>query len=194
MGAKILGVDIFRVTAAPIHELGLEVTDIKGGQGVLTITEFLHPPVGAGIYQKFQTTRVFDPHGVYRYVRANAANVDAGDGVMADLAALDIDVPHAVIQTAAANAVLQGVTMAAIPSGSFGWIQVKGKHFDVNVPDAVADDAWLDTAAGGAFAAAGALSDAQLQSWLTGVTVVKIADRSTLFPGAVNRGICYLRS
>lgn len=193
MSQKILGVDIFRVTTTQLHELGLEVKDIKGGEGVLTVQEFLAPQT-TGVYAPFTTRRVFDSHGIYRYVRASGANIGAGDGVQADLAASDLVVPHHVIETSAANNVLQGVAMAAIPLNSFGWIQIHGKHFDVNVPDAVADDAWLDTAAGGAFAVAAVLSDAQLQSWLTGVVLRKIADASSLFPGVVDRGICMLRS
>lgn len=194
MSQKILGIDLFRVTPTPIHELGMEATDIKGGEGVLTIFEFLHPPVGAGAYQRFTSTRVFDPHGVYRYVRANAANILRGDGVQRDVTASEVTIPHNVVEVGAANQIVEGVTMEAIPNTQFGWIQVRGKHFDVNVADAVADDADLDTAANGSFVVAAALSLAQVNSWLSGVKLVKIADRSTLFPGAVDRGICMLRS
>lgn len=193
MSEKLLGIDLFRVTTVPLHELGLEVTDVKGGQGAFTIQLFLAPQT-SGVYAPVTERKVFDPHGKYRYVRASGANIAAGDGVQADLTAADVDVPHAVIECSAANNVCQGVAMAAIPSGSFGFIQIHGKHYDVNVPDAVADDAWLDTAAGGVFAAAAALSDAQLQSWLTGVVLRKISDASTVFAGTVDRGICMIRS
>jgi hypothetical protein len=193
---KLLGNDLFRVTTSPIAELGMEITDIKGGEGVLTISEFLFPRTAGegGGYGKFTSTRVFDPHGTYRYVKANGANILAGDGVRADVAAADVSVPHFVLETSAANQICEGVTMAAIPLNSFGWIQTKGKHFNVQVADAVADDADLDTGANGVFTVAAALSLAQVNSWLSGVKLVKIADTSSLITGVVDRGICMLRS
>jgi hypothetical protein len=196
MSQKLLGSDLFRVTTTPIAELGQAISDIVGGEGVLTINEFLHPrTVGEGGGYGFKTTRrVFDPHGEYRYVRGGTGGLAAGNAAIAEVAAADVLVPHQLIHSGGANAVVEGVPMVAIPAGSFGWIQTKGKHFDVNIADAVADDAWLDTAAAGAFAVAAALSDAQLQSWLTGCVLRKIADASSLFPGTVNRGICMIRS
>lgn len=196
MSQKLLGSDLFRVTTTPIAELGQAISDIVGGEGVLTINEFLHPrTAGEGGGYGFKTTRrVFDSHGEYRYVRAGAGGLTAGSAAIADVAASDVLVPHQLILSGGANAVVEGIPMVAIPANSFGWVQTKGKHFDVNVADAVADDAWLDTAAAGAFVVAAVLSDAQLQSWLTGCTLRKIADASSLLPGVVNRGICMIRS
>ena len=182
---KLLGVDIFRVDLTPQAELGCLGQDIRGGQGVFSFKEFID---GATQF------RVFDPSGVWKYVKANAANIGAGDGVMADLAAPDVEVPHSVIETTGVNVICQGVTMAVMPTQTFGWVQVRGKHFDVNVSDGVADDADLDTGAGGQFQAAAALSLAQINSWLSGVKLIKIADASSLRAGVVNKGICYLGS
>ena len=185
MAHQMLGIDIFRVDAVPAHPLGLEATDIRGGQGVFSFKEFID---GATQF------RVFDSGGIFKYVRANAANVGQGDAVIADLAASDADVPHAVIECSAANQIIQGITLSPIPITQFGWVQIHGKHFDVNVADAVADDADLDTGAGGALVVAAALSLAQVNSWLSGVKAIKIADASSLRPGVVNKGICMLRS
>lgn len=185
MSLKLLGVDVFRVDVNQQNELGIRGADIRGGQGVISFKEVIDGAV---------QFRVFDSDAEFRYVRANAANIAAGDGVKADLTAADVDVPYAVIEVAAANEICQGIAMSAIPINQFGWIQICGKHFDVNVADAVADDADLDTAAGGSFVVAAALSLAQVNSWLSGVKVIKIADASSLRPGVVNKGICYLRS
>jgi hypothetical protein len=185
MSLKMLGIDLFRVDTVAQHELGLEVEDPRGGQGVISFKEVID-----GVLQ----FKIYDPGGRWRYVRANGANIAAGDAVQADLTASDSDVPFAVIETSAANQIIQGITMSAIPLNSFGWIQTHGKHYDVNVADAVADDVDLDTAAGGSLVVAAALSLAQVNSWLSGVKVIKIADASSVRTGIVNKGICFLRS
>lgn len=196
MSVKLLGNDLFRVTATPIAELGQEIHDVKGGEGVLTIGEFLYPRTAGegGGYGKFTSVRVFDPHGTYRYVRAGAGNLAAGTACQADVAAADVVVPHQLIVTTGANGIVEGVPLVLIPANFYGWVQTKGKHFDVAVADAVADDAFLDTAAAGGWTAAAADSLAQMRSLIQGVSLRKIADRSSLVAGAVDRGICQLRS
>jgi hypothetical protein len=191
MSIKVLGVNVFQVDTEQKHELGVETGDVKGGEGILSFTDFLPVQSATGGLSQVTTRRIYDPHGKYRYVKAVGANIAAGDAVASDRTVGDISVPHHVIETAT-EANLEGIAMAAIPLNSFGWIQVRGKHFDANVLDAVADDAYLEGAAGGTLIAA--TNDvAYLQTTVHGVSVRKICDASVL-GGAVDKGVVEIRS
>lgn len=190
MPHKLLGVDVFQVDSVQKHELGIKATDVKGGEGTVTIQEFLHPNT-SGVYIAKTSRRVYDASGVYRYVKAVGANIAAGDAVTSDRTAGDVSVPFHVIETAG-EAVVEGIAMAAIPNGSFGWIQTEGRHYEANVLDAVADDTFLESAAGGSLVAA--TNDvALLQAVAHGCSLRKICDASVL-GGAADKGVVEIRS
>lgn len=182
MSFKLLGIDLTEVSTTQKHELGLVVQDVKGGEGVITFKEVID-----GATQ----IRRFDSSGQFRYVKASGANIAAGDAVTSDRAAADVSVPYHVIETAA-EAVIEGIAMAAIPSGSFGWIQINGRHYEANVLDAVADDTFLESAAGGTLVAA-TVDAAFLGLTVHGCSVRKVADASVL-GGAADKGIVEIRS
>jgi hypothetical protein len=117
MSNKLLGVDIFRVDTVAQHELGMIVSDVRGGTGgPITIKQFIDDPV--------PIIKEYSPDGEYRYVRANSA-VAIGDSVKIDGTATDE--PGAVIPTSAITDALEGIAIIAIPNNSFGWIQVRGR-------------------------------------------------------------------
>ncbi len=190
MSIKLLGVNIFQVDTVQKHELGLEVDDVKGGEGILSFTELLPVQSAAGGLATTTTRRIFDPHGRYRYVKGGTGGVLEGNPVGLETGATDTIVPHQVIHLTA-EGVIQGVPMAAIPANSFGWIQVHGKHFNVNVLDAVADDVALEPGAGPSFIAA-TLDIGHYAATHGSVVIRKIADASSL-GGAADRGICFIR-
>lgn len=182
MSMKTLGIDLFRVDTVPQHELGLKVSDIRGGEGIISFKEVID-----GTTQ----FRRFDPHGEYKYVKAVGANIAAGDAVTSDRTVGEISIPYHVIETAA-EAVIEGIAVVAIASGSFGWIQTNGRHYEANVLDAVADDAFLESAAGGSLVVA--TNDvAYLQVTVHGCCVRKICDASVL-GGATDKGVVEIRS
>lgn len=181
MSQRLLGNDIFRVDVVPQAELGQTCSDIRGGEGQFSFKEFIDGPL---------QFRRFDPAGVYRYVRAGTGGIAEGVAVTLETGAADLTVPYQVINMTA-EGVIEGVPVVAIPALSFGWIQVYGKHYNLNVLDAVADDAVLEPGAGPSLIAA-TLDIAHYAATLGGVSIRKIHDASTI-GGAVNRGVGSIR-
>jgi len=181
MSEKLLGIDLFRVDTVPQHELGLQVRDVRGGEGQFSFKEVID---GA------TTFRRFDPAGEYRYIKAGTGGVLEGVGVTLETGAGDVTVPYQVINMTA-EGVIEGVPLAAIPANSFGWIQINGRHYNLNVLDAVADDALLEPGAGPSLIAA-TLDIAHYAATLGGVSIRKICDASSL-GGSANRGVGSIR-
>lgn len=181
MSMKLLGVDIFRVDTTPQHELGMEVEDVRGGEGQFSFKEVID-----GALQ----FRNFDPAGRYRYVKAGTGGVLVGVGVTLETGATDVTVPYQVINMTA-EGVIEGVPMATALVNQFLWIQINGRHYNLNVLDAVADDAVLEPGAGPSLIAA-TLDIAHYAATLGGVSIRKICDASTL-GGAANRGVGSIR-
>lgn len=120
MSRKMLGIDIYRVSTVAQHELGLIVEDVRGKAGDVTFTEFLVPGTGSPKV----TTRRYSPDGEYKYVRATAL-VGNGDAVKVDVTATDE--PAGVTPVVAITDAVDGIAIVNIPSGSFGFIQVRGR-------------------------------------------------------------------
>lgn len=192
MPKKVFGVNVFRTSTTQEHELGVECEDVKGGEGIISFTELLPVQSATGGLALTTTRKIYDPHGCYRYVKAVGANISSGDAVKSDRTVGDINIPHHVIETTS-EADIEGIAMATVANGDFFWIQVRGKHFDANVADAVADDAYLEGAANGTLIAA--TNDvAYLQVTVHGISVRKICDASVLIPGVVDKGVVEIRS
>lgn len=153
MSTKLLGFDIKRVTTTAIHELGLIVQDNKGGVGTVTESQFLYPRTAGegGGYGKFQVIKEFSADAEYKYVRAQSA-VAIGDSVRLDTG--QTDEPAAVIPVSATDQPIEGVAVVAIASGSFGFVQVRGR-----VPAQAAGTADATARYGAKLAAAGAAGD-----------------------------------
>jgi len=181
MAQKLLGVDLFAVDNTPKHELGLEVEDVRGGEGQFSYKEVID---GTTFFRRF------DPAGRYRYVKGGTGGATEGVAVTLETGASDVTVPYQVINMTA-EGVIEGVPMATIPANSFGWIQINGRHYNLNVLDAVADDAVLEPGAGPSLIAA-TLDIAHYASSLGGVSIRKICDASSL-GGAANRGVGSIR-
>ena len=177
----MLGIDLFRVDTVPQHELGLQVIDVRGGEGQFSFKEVID---GA------TTFRRFDPAGEYRYVKAGTGGVLEGVGVTIETGAGDITVPNQVINMTA-EGIIEGVPMVTALVNQFLWIQINGKHYNLNVLDAVADDVLLEPGAGPSLIAA-TLDIAHYAAATGGVSIRKIHDASTI-GGAVNRGVGTIR-
>lgn len=181
MAQKLLGIDLFRVDSVPQHELGLEVEDVRGGEGQFSFKEVID-----GALQ----FRNFDPAGRYRYVKAGTGGVLVGVGVTLETGATDVTVPYQVINMTA-EGVIEGVPMVTALVNQFLWIQINGRHYNLNVLDAVADDVMLEPGAGPSLIAA-TLDIGHYASTLGGVSIRKICDASSL-GGATNRGVGSIR-
>jgi hypothetical protein len=181
MSHKLLGIDIFRVDTVQQHELGMQVLDVRGGEGFFIFKEVID-----GTTQ----FRRFDPAGEYRYVKFGTGGVLEGVAVTAETGATDTIMPYQVINMTA-EGVIEGVPIATGLVNQFGWIQINGKHYNLNVLDAVADDAVLEPGAGPSLIAA-TLDIAYFGASLGGVSIRKICDASSL-GGAANRGVGSIR-
>lgn len=204
MANKILGVDIFRVTALPEHELGILAENPKGGTGVIQFNEQLPVQSATGGIAPVTTTRRYDPGGIYKYVQANGSIV-AGDGVKQDATfgagtpALVEQRDATVIQIAASGDNLEGIAMADMNNTllKFGWIQIEGKHFFANVADAVVDGSVLVGAAAGAMvASAGVATAAEAVAIAGGRSAKKVADATEVTGGTglTNKGVVRIRA
>lgn len=196
MSIKKFGVSIFQVDTVQQHELGQETDDVKGGEGILSFSEFLPVQSATGGLAKITTPKFFDPHGRYRYVQAGTGGLAVGVAAGIETGATDLALPHVLINMTA-EGVIQGVPIIAIPALSFGWVQVHGKHYNLAVADAVADDVALEPAAGPALIAA-TLDIAHYAASHGGVAIRKIVDQTTLFTavgltGVADRGIGFIR-
>lgn len=115
MSNKLLGIDIFDVSTTPKHEPGLIVSDIRGGFGEFSFKEFIDGPT---------QFRRFSPDAEYKYVRATAT-VTSGDACKVDVAATDE--PAGVTPVTAITDAVDGIAITNIASGSYGFIQVRGR-------------------------------------------------------------------
>lgn len=75
-----------------------------------------------------------DSNNRFRYVKAGSA-ISAGNGLIVALA--DADEPFTLVPCSALNQVIVAVAEVAIASGSFGWVQIKGRHAAVTKSTAV---------------------------------------------------------
>lgn len=196
MSRKLLGIDPFRVTTTQEHELGVEAEDVKGGEGILSFSEFLPVQSATGGLAKVTTPKFYDPHGIYRYVQAGTGGLAAGVAAGIETGATDLALPHVLINMTAEGQI-NGVPLAAIPALSFGWVQIHGKHYNLAVADAVADDAFLEPGAGPSLVLA-VLDIAHYAAAYGGLAIRKIVDQTTLFTavgltGVADRGIGYIR-
>lgn len=196
MSIKMLGVDVFRVTTTQEHELGMETTDVKGGEGILSFSDFLPVESATGGLAKVTTPRFYDPHGRYRYIKAGTGGLAVGVAAGIETGATDLALPHVLINMTA-EGVIHGVPLAAIPANSFGWVQIHGKHYNLAVADAVADDTALEPAAGPTLIAA-TLDIGHYAATHGTLAIRKIVDQTTLFTavglvGVADRGIGFIR-
>jgi hypothetical protein len=135
MSVKLLGINILRVDTTAKHEPGLVVYDVRGGQGLKTASDVL-PATGAAVAgPSVQTilTQLLDGAAEFKYIKAGSAIAPG------DLIILDTSVPdgtQAIPSSAVSQPVLgvaipteasySGTPLVSIPSGSYGWVQIKG--------------------------------------------------------------------
>lgn len=115
MSQKLLGIDIYRTDTTPVHELGMIVEEVRGGQGEISFKEFVDGPT---------QFRRFSPDALYKYVKASEA-LASGDGL--SLIFTDTDEPAVVKRAAVATESIDGVAIVGIASASYGWIQTRGR-------------------------------------------------------------------
>lgn len=125
MAIKILVNPFEAPTTNPKHELGIIVSDPRGGgQGNRSFTEVL-----PGTDAPTQVTTILpslSPDAEFQYIRnADTDALIAGSAVMLTLAATDEN--GAVEFGNGTGRSCEGVAVRTIPSLSFGWIQVRGK-------------------------------------------------------------------
>lgn len=153
MSQKMLGVDIYRTDTIAVHEPGLIVDDVRGGQGEITTKEYIDGPT---VYRRYS------PDGKYKYVRATNA-IAGGDSVMIDVAATDE--PAGVTPTTGVTSSVEGIAVVAIAAQSYGWIQVAGR-VPVGISSATAADRF-----GARMTAAGAAGERKVASATAGALV-----------------------
>lgn len=130
MAIKILVNPFEAPTTNPKHELGIIVSDVRGGgQGNRSFQEVL-PGEGTGTsgYPTAITTPLpsLSPDAEFQYIRnADTDAIIAGSAVMLTLAATDEN--GAVEFGNGTNRSCEGVAVRTIAAGSYGWIQVRGK-------------------------------------------------------------------
>lgn len=132
MAIKILVNPFEDTTTSPKHELGIIVSDPRGGgQGSKSYQDVL-PGEGTGTsgYPTALTIRKpgagFCPDAEFQYVRnADTDPLIAGSAVMYTLSATDEN--GAVEFAATTSNLIAGVAVRTIAAGSYGWIQVRGK-------------------------------------------------------------------
>lgn len=133
MSIKKLGIDLARAcSTTQLHELGMEVTDPRGGEQDLTYTQYLN-----GVGTAITVRKKFAPNACYRYVKF-LGTVTAGDACRKDVTATAAIRDATAIRTSAADQVLEGIAVLSAISGQFGWLQFKGRFYDANVADASA--------------------------------------------------------
>lgn len=196
MSIKMLGVNVFQVDTVQQHELGQEAEDVKGGEGILSFSDFLPVQSATGGLAKSTTNRFYDPHGIYRYVRAGTGGLAVGVAAGIETGATEARMPHQLINMTA-EGVIHGVPIIAIPAASFGWVQIHGKHYNLAVADAVADDVALEPGAGPALIAA-TLDIAHYAATHGSIAIRKICDQTALFTefgltGTADRGVGFIR-
>lgn len=114
---KRLGIDVNSTHTTAQHELGAIVDDIKGGEGAssLSFKEYIDAST---------TTRYWFPDAQYQYVKAGSA-ISAGNAVKVDVTASNE--PYTVVPTSAVNDIVAGICPVAIASGSYGFMQIRGR-------------------------------------------------------------------
>ena len=124
-----LGIDSTRIDATPQFDLGLEVEEIKGGNGQIVRNTFPN-----GIPTLVAVTTNYTANRRFRYVRADAA-IAAGDVCMKKFG--EADDPHAFVKTAATTDFGEGIAEVAVTDQYYFWLTVHGYVADANVADAV---------------------------------------------------------
>lgn len=128
---KLLGINLAETpSTTPTQELGAVVDDPRGGQGQITYTEYPN-----GIPTAVTVTRNFYPGARYKYIKAGNT-ITAGDAVKLDVSVTLLERDATVIRTAAADERWEGVAVASMTVGQYGWICVRGRFNNANVADA----------------------------------------------------------
>lgn len=134
---KLLGIDL---TATPsttaAHELGIEVDDVRGAQGVVT-----YPWYPNGQQSTATVTYNYAPSSRFRYVKAGGT-ITAGNAVRIDFTAAHTSPDYArqntVIETSAADQQIEGIAMSSVTVGQYFWIMIHGFYRTANVATAAA--------------------------------------------------------
>lgn len=98
------GINPTQVDSSPTFPLGTEADDARGGT--------------------FNTGKRF------RYIKAGSA-ISAANVLIVDVTDTNGLEPNVLIPSTAVNQVIAAIAEVAIASGSFGWVQVKGRHAGV---------------------------------------------------------------
>lgn len=137
------------------------MSNINQGIGITTVDTTQSFPLG---------TVIDDPRGgahsngkQFKYVKAGSA-ISAGNVLVVSLA--DADEPNTLVPCSALNQLCVGVAEVAIASGSFGWVQVKGRHSAAVKSTAViaAGQALTTSSTAGAFLAVAGDGDSNVTS------------------------------
>src|SRR4030095_3852564 len=164
MARKMLGIDITDVSVTPKAEVGGVYEDVRGGTGSFTYKEVIDGNT---------FTREFSPDGEYKYVRAASA-VAIGDAVRIDTG--QTDEPAAVVPVSAADQPVEGIAIVSLASGSYGFIQVRGR-----VPSQAAATSVAALRYGAKMAAAGAAGDMKVSGASGNLASDGAIDVATLF-------------
>jgi hypothetical protein len=100
---------------------------IDQGVNITTVDSSATFPLGTEIDDPRGNSTSGGPRGSnrFRYVKAGSA-ISAGNALVVSLA--DADEPNTLVPCSAVNQVTVAVAEVAIASGSYGWVQVKGRH------------------------------------------------------------------
>lgn len=131
MSIKTLGINVRQVDTTAKHELGMEVSDVEGGEG--TVTKTYYPN---GITSLTTETLYKSGSKRYRYVRADAA-IAQYDACKMKLD--ESDAPNAVVKTAATTDLVSGICeVSGVAQDYYFWLTIHGYVPVANVEDASA--------------------------------------------------------
>lgn len=134
MSLKLLGVDILETSSVPKHELGLIVTDVRGGTDQFSFKEVID-----GTLQ----FRRFSPDAEYKYVKNEETNtLNSGEAVTLAISTTPttFSEPGSVVRASVPTShPIEGIAIVNIPTLGFGFIQIKGR-VPVGVSSANAPD------------------------------------------------------
>lgn len=128
------GIDIYRVDSSPVHELGIIVGDVRGGNGEFSFKEVID---GATQYRRFS------PDAEYKYVKNEETNqLNSGEAVTLALSTTPTTYsePASVVRASIPTShPIEGIAIVNIPTLNYGFIQIKGR-VPVGISSATADD------------------------------------------------------
>lgn len=125
MSIKILVNPFEAPTTNQKHELGIVITDPRGGQGAKSYTDVLPGTDAPTQFTVRKPEFNLAPDAEFQYVKnVDTDPVIVGHAVMYNLAATNQ--PAAVEFGNGTGRPIAGIAVRTIPAGSFGWIQVRG--------------------------------------------------------------------